>query len=247
MRAILAILLVSTAALADAPQEAREHFNNAQTHYALGEFEQAIAEYREAYRLRHEPAILFNIAQSQRQLAQWRSAHFYYRQYLAQKPDAPNRSEVEQLIAQMRRKIEQEEDSERLRLEREGTHVAPARSPEERLAEELHAQRAAAAPIRAPLPSQAVAAPPPQPPRTLRYAGYAAAGAGVAVAVAGIVFHSSAQSAADEFNRKYADRTLTAADAQLKSDAQARSRLATIAFVSGAALLAAGGVLTFAF
>jgi hypothetical protein len=72
-------------------------------------------------------------------------------------------------------------------------------------------------------------------------------GLGVAAEGAAFVFHSSAQSAADQFNQKYAAGTLTAADAKLKSDAQSKGKLATAALAGGLALLAASAVLCFAF
>src|SRR5438552_7244862 len=154
---LLAALLASSTALADATQEARAHFDKAQTHYALGEFEPAIVEFRAAYRLRPEPAILFNIAQAMRQLSQYKSAYFYYSQYLAKKPDAPNRADAENFLAQMKRKA----DAEEIRLEREGRASA-----DEQLAEEMGLKQA-------PPAATAPAAPEAARPRKPRYAGYA--------------------------------------------------------------------------
>jgi hypothetical protein len=59
--------------------------------------------------------------------------------------------------------------------------------------------------------------------------------------------HNSAQSSADRFNQKHAAGTLTAADAQLKSDAESKGKLATVAAVGGLLLLASGAALTFVF
>ena len=108
--------------------EAKEHFKKGQTHYALGEFNEAVAEFRGAYRLRDEPAILFNIAQAMRQLGQYKQAHFYYSQYLARRPEATNRADVEQFMAQMRRKADAEEEAERLRREAEAARAPPAQA-----------------------------------------------------------------------------------------------------------------------
>jgi hypothetical protein len=108
--------------------EAKEHFKKGQTHYALGEFNEAVAEFRGAYRLRDEPAILFNIAQAMRQLSQYKQAHFYYSQYLARRPEATNRADVEQFMTQMRRKADVEEEAERVRREAEAARAPPAQT-----------------------------------------------------------------------------------------------------------------------
>lgn len=317
LKAMALALLVAAPALADATSEAREHFKNGQTHYALGEFEEAAKEYREAYRFRAEPVILFNIGQACRQIRQWQQAYFYYRQYLSKKPDAPNREETESLIEQMRRRMDEEEE-QRLRVPRDpaaakndeselslsklygapaaaagapnpaATQTVPAPSatpkslaspsaapttlaptpaaPKPALATSANpsipppaspgAPPAAAVTVVAPSVSKPVvpvpaaatsSAPAPEPNRTLRVAGYAAIGAGVVGEGLALLFHGSAQSAASEYNQKHAAGTLTAADASLKSDAESKGRLATVAAIGGALLLATGGVLSFAF
>jgi tetratricopeptide (TPR) repeat protein len=287
LKAVALALLIAAPALADATSEAREHFKKGQTHYALGEFEEAAKEYREAYRFRAEPVILFNIGQACRQIRQWQQAYFYYRQYLSKKPDAPNREETESLIEQMRRRMDEEEE-QRLRVPRD---PAAAHNDESELPlSKLYAnQGAGGAPVAAPKPapptspalaampaaSKAALAKPPaampsaapsagktitplpaaatapapvrEPNRTLRVAGYAAIGAGVVGEGLALLFHGSAQSAASEYNQKHAAGTLTAADASLKSDAESKGRLATVAAIGGALLLATGGVLSFEF
>lgn len=100
-----------------------------------------------------------------------------------------------------------------------------------------------------PVPAEVTApAPAPMAERhTLRVVGYAALGAGVVGEGLALLFHGSAQSAANEFNQKHAAGTLTASDASLKSDAESKGRLATVAALGGALLLATGGLLSFAF
>lgn len=233
LRLAAVALLWAAPVLADATSEAREHFKKAQTHYALGEFEDAAHEFREAYRLRDEPALLFNIGQAYRQMRQWQQAYFHYQQYLSKKPDAPNRAETESLVAQMRRRMDEEEE-QRLRVARD---PAAARNSEDVLA-----------PAKQPVPVQAVApAPPPPRPKPLRLAGYAALGVGAVAEGVAILLHNSAQSSADRFNQKHAAGTLTAADAQLKSDAESKGRTATLAAVGGLLLLASGSYLSFVF
>ncbi len=218
---------------ADSTAKAREHFKSAQLHYSLGEFEDAVKEFREAYRLRQEPAILFNIAQSYRQLHKPAEAYFHYRQYLSQKPDAPNREEVESLIAQMRDQMDLEKEQQ-TRVARDPN---AAKNPEQTLA----------APAAAVEPAPTARSPEPSRVNPVHVAGYSALAAGAVAEGLAFVFHGSAQSAADQFNRKYSAGTLTSSDASLKSDAQSKGKLATAALAGGALLLATGAVLCFAF
>jgi tetratricopeptide (TPR) repeat protein len=229
---LTALLIISAPVFADTAADVRMHFKKGQTHYALGEFEAAIQEFQEAYRLRQEPAILFNLAQSYRQIHQWQHAYFHYRQYLNQKPDAANRAEVENLIEQMKNKMDEEE-----RLAKAEPQKAPA--PE---------AAPPAAVGKEPVPKAAAATEPAtkSTPAT-RYVGYAALGLGVVAEGAAFALHSSAQSSADQFNGKYQSGTLTAADSKLSDEAQSKGKQATIAAVSGVVLLVAGAVLVFAF
>ena len=224
------LLIISGPALADTAADVRMHFKKGQTHYALGEFEAAVDEFREAYRLRQEPAILFNLAQTYRQLHQWQHAYFHYRQYLNQKPDAPNRAEVENLIEQMKNKMDEEE-----RLSKAEAQKAAQPAP------------APPAAVPQPPPAQEPAAPAAKPTPATRYVGYAALGLSAVAGGAAFVLHGSAQSSADQFNSKYQSGNLTASDAQLRDQAQSKGKSATVAAVAGAALLAAGAVLVFAF
>src|SRR5688572_24566337 len=80
--------------------EARQRFMKAQKAYDLGQFDTALADYSEAYRLDPRPAFLFNIAQCQRLLGHYEQAAFHYRRFLDLSPDKPaNASQVEALIA----------------------------------------------------------------------------------------------------------------------------------------------------
>jgi tetratricopeptide (TPR) repeat protein len=83
-------------------REAREHYEQAVAHYNLDEFAPALAEFREAYRLKPDPSFLFNIAQCHRKLGDTDAALDFYRKYLRSLPDAPNRADVERMIADLR-------------------------------------------------------------------------------------------------------------------------------------------------
>jgi tetratricopeptide (TPR) repeat protein len=246
----LLLALARPARADDEIERAREHFNKGQVHYALGEFEKAANEYREAYRIRNEPAILYNIAQAMRLLGQSKQAIFYYSQYLTQKPDAPNRTDVEQMVASLKMKLAEEEEADAA-----SRAALAARSK----SKGARAPLATAAPAGAPVvpatapgraaPQAAVSAPAPRSGmKPARIAGIAALGLGAGAEVLALVFHSSAQSAADALNKKYgASGGYSQADLALNDQRVSKGRMATVAAIGGAALIAAGAVATFAF
>jgi tetratricopeptide (TPR) repeat protein len=231
-------------------QAMKEHFKSGLTHYSLGEFAEAASEFREAYRLHNEPAILFNIAQAMRQMNDYRHAYFYYSQFLSQRPDAANRTEVEQFMLSMKSKMDQEEP----------LNVSPAAPADSANSASLDGEVAVAG---KPTDQRAVASAPgaavaivPAPPLSSEkqtfftgphIGGIAAAGGALALGLVAVISHASAQSDANTLNQKYQDGTLTTQDASLKSDVDSKGKLATIGAIGGAVLLAAGAVLIFAF
>ncbi|HVV53633.1 MAG TPA: tetratricopeptide repeat protein, partial [Polyangia bacterium] len=49
---------------AHAQEDAKAHYQKATAHFAVGEYHEAAVEYEEAFKLKQDPAILFNAAQS---------------------------------------------------------------------------------------------------------------------------------------------------------------------------------------
>jgi tetratricopeptide (TPR) repeat protein len=105
-------LLAASAAAAPSKQSEKEDptdtarvlFDSAQREYDLGNFEDALGSYSEAYRLMPAPALLFNIGQCHRQLNQYERAAFFYRRYLALEPNSPDAPLVRKLIETMEAK-----------------------------------------------------------------------------------------------------------------------------------------------
>jgi tetratricopeptide (TPR) repeat protein len=91
---------------------ARAHFDKAEKAFNLGHFDAALAGYQAAYEVLPLPAFLFNIAQCHRNLRNREQAVFFYQRYLSLAPDAPNRTVVEELIAEQKRLLEYEQPSE---------------------------------------------------------------------------------------------------------------------------------------
>lgn len=82
------------------PPTAASHAERGAAAYRQGRFEEAVAEFREAYSLDSAPAFLFNIAQSYRRMGKREDSVRYYQLYLDFAPGARNRKEVEKRIGE---------------------------------------------------------------------------------------------------------------------------------------------------
>ena len=69
--------------------------------YDLGKFDEAIVLFEKSYEVWPYPEALYNLGQSWRKKSEPAKAIHFYRAYLRNKSDAPNRAEVEQRIAEM--------------------------------------------------------------------------------------------------------------------------------------------------
>ena len=132
--------------------KAKALFAEANQHYSLGEFDQAMTSYSLAYRLEPLPAFLFNIAQCHRKLGHYKDAIAMYQNYLVGVPDAPNKDVVDSLIEEASERQAEEDrraaaqaklaaDLEAKRIEAEKKKVEDERKAKEaeaRTAEERH-------------------------------------------------------------------------------------------------------------
>src|SRR5262245_31495570 len=94
---LCAIALLAAAGVAHAQERksaARIKYDRAITEYNLQNWEAALRDFQDVYREHADPAILFNIAQCQRQLGAYEAAAKSYRLYLAQTPNPPNGEQV---------------------------------------------------------------------------------------------------------------------------------------------------------
>jgi tetratricopeptide (TPR) repeat protein len=91
------------------PQEAdarsRVHFQLGRGHLQLKEYDDAIREFEIGYRFKPLPLFLYNIAQVAVLAGQKQKALDYYERYLTASPKAPERAEVTQRIAQLKREV----------------------------------------------------------------------------------------------------------------------------------------------
>jgi hypothetical protein len=92
----------------EAKAKAREWFHSGGQHYDLGEFAEALHDFKEAYRNYEEPTFLFNIGQCHRQLGQKEQAVRFFRVYLSKVPNASNKVEVKEMINKLETALAQE-------------------------------------------------------------------------------------------------------------------------------------------
>jgi tetratricopeptide (TPR) repeat protein len=88
-------------------RQAKEHYEKATRLYELAKYGEAIAEYEQSYMLIGDAALLFNIGQAYRLWDRPEEAIRAYKNYLRQRPDAPNRADVEKKIADLE-KVQEE-------------------------------------------------------------------------------------------------------------------------------------------
>jgi tetratricopeptide (TPR) repeat protein len=227
------VLLVGTRAVAQpsarAQAEARELYKKAMTHYELGEFEVAITEFKRAYELTSAPGLLFNIAQVYRMKKDPEQAIYFYRTYLRLMPDAPNRADVESLMA----------ENQVLLDEKRAKEKAAALSPPDR-----------PAPTPMPIPAATTSAAPAPVPHHWRAklwtgvgvaaVGLGALGAGVAMGVRSANDGSDLQRASMQGGNAW-----DASRQRLYRDGQNAAVAADVLYAGGAVLVATGAVLAF--
>jgi hypothetical protein len=97
-------------ARADDAAEAKVHYQKATAHFAVGEYSEAAAEYEAAYKLKQDPAILFNAAQAHRLAGNGSKALLLYNNVIKLYPTSRYATDAKERIS----KIEP------------GTRVAPA-------------------------------------------------------------------------------------------------------------------------
>src|SRR5437870_971620 len=95
----LALLLI--AALAPAPasadkEKAKELFKKGMTQYKLDHYDEAIQSFEAAYAEEPSPVFLYNIAQAYRLSHRPKQAIEFYRKYLRDAPNAPNKPFVDE-------------------------------------------------------------------------------------------------------------------------------------------------------
>jgi len=105
---LLALTLAASPAFADGRIDARGHYERGTSLFDLGKYHDAAHEYEQAYELKNDPALLFNIGQAYRLANEHEQAIIAYRSYLRRSPDAPNRVEVASRISELQQILDRE-------------------------------------------------------------------------------------------------------------------------------------------
>lgn len=104
--ALAGVLFLSAAAGRDpTAAEARKYFQWGERLFKKAEYEEAIAKFEEAYRIKPHPVIFFNIAKCYEQLGAHAKALRNYREYLRLLPDAKDRETVSEAIGAIERRL----------------------------------------------------------------------------------------------------------------------------------------------
>jgi tetratricopeptide (TPR) repeat protein len=86
--------------------KAKKLFKAGKAAYAAGEFDDAAAKFTAGYKLDPEPLFLLNAAQSYRSANKPAEALRYYQQFIKESPETPLRPQVEELIRELKAKVE---------------------------------------------------------------------------------------------------------------------------------------------
>ena len=74
---------------------AKQAYEDALRAFNLGHWEDAVVGFEKSYTLSGDPALLFNVAQAQRQAGNVKEAIIAYKAFLREKPDTPHREMIE--------------------------------------------------------------------------------------------------------------------------------------------------------
>jgi tetratricopeptide repeat protein len=100
---VLACVMSRPAAAGD--EAAQAHYKKGRSLYNVSEYRAALDEFKQAYVEHEDAAFLYNIAQCHRQLGNYPEAITFYKRFLNESPKAPNRKEIQRLIAELEGKI----------------------------------------------------------------------------------------------------------------------------------------------
>lgn len=106
MKIVWAVVVIglfsSNVAFAGRTEEARDHYEKATAHFAVGEFAEAAVEYQAAFKAKPDPALLYDAAQAYRLANNPDKALILYRNYLQLYPNEPNIGEVRTQIEKLK-------------------------------------------------------------------------------------------------------------------------------------------------
>jgi tetratricopeptide (TPR) repeat protein len=108
MATFFLVVALGVPARAEDREKAKVIYYQATQHYDLGEYREALAAFKEAYRNYADPSFLFNIGLCHAQLGEKEQALRFYRTYLEKVPDSPKRDDVRRAIVSLDRALAEE-------------------------------------------------------------------------------------------------------------------------------------------
>jgi tetratricopeptide (TPR) repeat protein len=264
---VLALVLALGAPLvarADDAMSAREHYQKGTSYYDLGRYPEAIKEFEAAYEIKNDPALLYNLAQSNRLAGNSEQALHFYRTYLRYVPKAANRAEIEDRIKQLDQLVAQKSSTQTAPPNQTippGSTTSPGQTttPPPGVTTPVEPPPSETTPGGAPpglpepvasapgqQPTVFFGAPPPRPSNDhhqMILAGKITAAAGGALFIIGAAYGAAAVGAANQVNAEATDGKPfdPAIEKSGKTDQQREAIFMTLGLLAGAA----GGVLYF--
>jgi len=215
-------------------EAARAHYKEGQKLYDLGKFSDAAVQFEKGYELHSDPVFLFNLGQCYRQLGNTERALFFYRGFLRNKPDTPNRPQVEQLIADLEKA---QETTTQPPVEAMPPDEQEPAQPTERPTE------SAPQPVAATETEAEISMPAAPPSDTQKWLAWGTVGVGVALITVGAVFGMQAKSAQDDAESGTLDNPLTLDEYNdAKDRGESKAMMANVFIGLGAAAAVGGGI-----
>ena len=84
---------------------AKKHYELGEKLYEYGDYNKALGEFNKAYELAPIPALMFNMGRCHEKLGDLKQAVRHYQRFLAAKPNAGNRAEIEEKIKSLKEKM----------------------------------------------------------------------------------------------------------------------------------------------
>jgi tetratricopeptide (TPR) repeat protein len=169
-------LLLGTPAFAENRKKAKAFFESGMQHYNLGEHEQALDDFKSAYREYEDASFLFNIAQCQRALGKKEDAVRSYRSFVRESKNLTpeTRGKVDEIVAALESSI-RDEAATKARLDAANAAAAEAAAAAAAKQSAAEATTVVATP-----------APPPKKPLYKRWWLWTAVGGGVVAIALGV-------------------------------------------------------------
>ncbi len=212
----VALALAPTASLAKPDDDAKQAlvlFDRGKLAYKEGRYDESILLLKEAYALKAEPVLLYNIGRAHEAKQQFPEAVEAYKRYLATAKDPPDRAEVEQKISTLEKAIAEAKQK---------ADAAAAAEAERKAREDRERPREAE-------PEPAAGRSPNLVPWIVAGSGAAVMGVGVVVGVVALGTNSDAEGAATQ-----------AETVDKRDSAETLALVSTITLIVGGAALAGG-------